>query len=154
MTYVVEEGTGRRGQIDGYLAAGKTGTARKPLPGGGYTDENGRYHYVATFAGFVPADDPQVSIIVVIDEPGTSIYASQVAAPLFSQVATYALRHLRIPPTAEPWVPVVPAPGEGIGGETLTTDAVGRDRAEVPTGAVADDPVTADDVAPGPRDTG
>ncbi|MGH9119025.1 MAG: peptidoglycan D,D-transpeptidase FtsI family protein, partial [Acidimicrobiales bacterium] len=153
MTYVVEEGTGRRAQIDGYLAAGKTGTARKPLPGGGYTDENGRYHYVATFAGFVPADDPQLTIIVVIDEPGTSIYASQVAAPLFARMATYALRHERIPPSVEQWAPNVPAPGEGPGrAPEATTD--GRDEAEIPTGATADDPTTVDDVAPRPRDTG
>jgi cell division protein FtsI (penicillin-binding protein 3) len=148
MTYVVEEGTGRRAQIDGYLAAGKTGTARKPLPGGGYTDENGRFHYVATFAGFVPADDPQLTIIVVIDEPGTSIYASQVAAPLFSQMATYVLRHQRVPPSAQPWTPIVPAPGEGIGGETAVPTAGRRNEAEVPTGAAAEDPATVDDVAP------
>jgi cell division protein FtsI (penicillin-binding protein 3) len=111
MTYVVEEGTGRRAQVDGYLVAGKTGTARKTLPAGGYRDENGRYHYVATFAGFLPANDPQVTVIVVIDEPATSIYASVVAAPLFSLIASYALRHFRIAPTAETWTPIVPAPG-------------------------------------------
>jgi cell division protein FtsI (penicillin-binding protein 3) len=156
MTYVVEEGTGRRAQVDGYLAAGKTGTARKPMPGGGYTDELGRYHYVATFAGFVPAQAPEVSIIVVIDEPATSIYASQTAAPLFSRLATYALRHLRVAPSAEPWTPVVPAPGEGVGvaRPASATPHAGPDEAEIPTGAVADDPVTADDVAPQPRDTG
>jgi cell division protein FtsI (penicillin-binding protein 3) len=142
MTYVVQEGTGRRAQVDGYLAAGKTGTARKTLPGGGYTDENGRYHYVATFAGFVPADDPQVSIIVVIDEPGTSIYASQVAAPLFSRLATYTLRHLRIPPTATPWVPVVPAPSVDIDTE--------NDRGTVLVPPAPTD-VTVDDVVPDAR---
>jgi cell division protein FtsI (penicillin-binding protein 3) len=154
MTYVVEEGTGRRAQVDGYLAAGKTGTARKPMPGGGYVDELGRYHYVATFAGFVPAENPEVSIIVVVDEPGTSIYASQVAAPLFSRMAAYVLRHLRVPPTAETWAPVVPAPGAGVGRTELAMTDDGPDDAEIPTGAVADDPVTVDDVAPQPRDTG
>lgn len=137
MTYAVQEGTGRRAQVDGYLAAGKTGTARKTLPGGAYTDENGRYHYVATFAGFVPADDPQLTIIVVIDEPSTSIYASQSAAPLFARVATYSLRHLRIPPTLATWTAIVPAPGARVGPGAVSA-------APVP-------PVTEDDVTAEPR---
>jgi cell division protein FtsI (penicillin-binding protein 3) len=124
MVYVVQQGTGRRGQVDGYLAAGKTGTARKPLPEGGYIDANGRYHYVATFAGFVPADDPQLSIIVVIDEPATSIYAAHSAAPLFAQLADYSLRHLRIPPPTEPWTASVPAPDQGPRPDDDGDDAV------------------------------
>jgi len=59
MTGVVEEGgTGVAAAVPGYPVAGKTGTARKPQPSGGYEDELGRYHYVATFGGFVPANDP------------------------------------------------------------------------------------------------
>ena len=81
---------------------GKTGTARKPqnVKGNpdGYKDKNGQYHYVSTFAGFVPADKPDLSIIVVIDEPNTSIFASDVAAPLFSRLASYSLRLFHIPP--------------------------------------------------------
>lgn len=97
---VVREGTGVRAMVDGYTVAGKTGTARKPQPGGGYQDEAGNYHYVATFAGFVPAEAPELSIIVVIDEPTTTYYASGTAAPVFREVAQFALRHLRIPPPA------------------------------------------------------
>ena len=67
--------------------AGKTGTARKPQPNGGYEDEAGNYHYVATFAGFVPANDPQLSIVVVIDEPAGDYYGGGVAAPVFSRLA-------------------------------------------------------------------
>jgi cell division protein FtsI (penicillin-binding protein 3) len=64
---VVAEGTGTRGGITGYSVAGKTGTARKPLAEGGYQDAAGNYHYVANFVGFVPAEKPELSIIVVID---------------------------------------------------------------------------------------
>ena len=66
---VVAEGTGTAAGIAGYSVAGKTGTARKPLEGGGYQDAAGNYHYIANFVGFVPAGDPKLSIIVVIDEP-------------------------------------------------------------------------------------
>ncbi len=100
LAQAVTSGTGKAAAIDGYHAAGKTGTARKPQPGGGYRDAQGNYHYVATFAGFIPADDPQVSIIVVIDEPTTSPYASDVAAPAFASIGRQALRAMRIAPPA------------------------------------------------------
>ena len=100
MANVVEEGTGEAAQIEGYEVAGKTGTARKPSPTGhGYIWDDGRPHYIATFAGFMPADDPKLSIIVVLDEP-RSTYASSSAAPAFAELARHALRHLRLPPPA------------------------------------------------------
>jgi cell division protein FtsI (penicillin-binding protein 3) len=95
---VVTEGTGRRGEVQGYTVAGKTGTARKPQPGGGYKDEHGRFRYVATFGGFVPAERPELSIMVVVDEPTREIFGGSVAAPVFADLAQHALRHLRIPP--------------------------------------------------------
>ncbi len=98
MTNVVEEGTGAAAAVEGYPVAGKTGTARKPQPGGGYEDAAGNYHYVATFAGFVPANDPQLSIIVVLDEPQGDIYGGGVSAPVFSRLAGSVLRAYRIPP--------------------------------------------------------
>jgi cell division protein FtsI (penicillin-binding protein 3) len=97
LTNVVAEGTGTRGGISGYTVAGKTGTARKPLATGGYRDASG-YHYVATFAGFVPAERPDLSIIVVIDEPAGDIFGGTVAAPVFADLAQYGLRLFRIPP--------------------------------------------------------
>jgi cell division protein FtsI (penicillin-binding protein 3) len=97
LTNVVAEGTGTRGGIQGYTVAGKTGTARKPLPTGGYQDAQG-YHYISTFAGFVPAERPELSIIVVIDEPTGDIYGGTVAAPVFADLAQYGLRLLRVPP--------------------------------------------------------
>ncbi|HET9609775.1 MAG TPA: penicillin-binding protein 2 [Acidimicrobiales bacterium] len=99
LTEVIEHGTGRAAAIEGYAAAGKTGTARKPQEGGGYRDAEGNYHHIATFAGFLPADDPEVSIIVVIDEPTTSVYASQVAAPAFAEIARHAVRTLAVAPS-------------------------------------------------------
>jgi cell division protein FtsI (penicillin-binding protein 3) len=104
---VVAEGTGTRGGITGYTVAGKTGTARKPLPEGGYQDAAGNYHYVANFVGFVPAEDPELSIIVVIDEPSGDIYGGTVAAPVFADLAQYGLRLFRIAP---PLVEEAPKP--------------------------------------------
>jgi cell division protein FtsI (penicillin-binding protein 3) len=109
LAQAVTAGTGKAAAIDGYEAAGKTGTARKPQPGGGYRDAHGNYHYIATFAGFIPADDPQVSIIIVIDEPTRSPYAGDVAAPAFAKVGREALRTLRIaPPVATGAVGTLP----------------------------------------------
>jgi cell division protein FtsI (penicillin-binding protein 3) len=114
---VVAEGTGTRGGITGYTVAGKTGTARKPLATGGYQDASG-YHYVATFAGFVPAERPELSIIVVIDEPAGDIFGGTVAAPVFADLAQYGLRLFRIPP---PLVARGPAP------DTAAAEAVAED---------------------------
>ena len=55
--------------MPGYQIAAKTGTARKVQESGGYRDAAGNFHYIATVAGFFPADDPQFSMIVIIDEP-------------------------------------------------------------------------------------
>jgi membrane peptidoglycan carboxypeptidase len=102
LTQVITDGTGRAAAIDGYAVAGKTGTARKPQPGGGYTDDAGQYHYISTFAGFMPAEDPKLSIVVVIDEPTTSPYAAEVAAPAFAEIGRHALRIMGVPPMTPP----------------------------------------------------
>ncbi|MEX1264868.1 MAG: penicillin-binding protein 2 [Actinomycetota bacterium] len=87
----VEEGTGVNAQIPGYQVAGKTGTSRK-------LDELGHYvqRYHASFAGFLPAADPRVVIAVSIDEPRT-VYGGLAAAPLFQEIARYAIQRLAIP---------------------------------------------------------
>ena len=111
LAQVITDGTGRAAAIAGYAVAGKTGTARKPQPGGGYEDDDGGYHYISTFAGFLPADDPKLSIIVVIDEPATSPYAAEVAAPAFAEIGRHALRILGVPPIAPPpRAPLAPEP--------------------------------------------
>ncbi|MBA2626117.1 MAG: penicillin-binding protein 2, partial [Acidimicrobiia bacterium] len=90
-----EEGTGINAQVGGYTVAGKTGTARK-VDGRGIGYEPGAY--MATFAGFLPAEDPQLSAIVVLDEPRPRYHGGEVAAPLFANIAAAALHHLRIAP--------------------------------------------------------
>ncbi len=98
---VVEEGTGQLAAIDGYTPAGKTGTSRKPQPSGGYVDEFGRTHYQSTFVGFVPAERPALSVIVIMDDPTGDFYTGgSVAAPAFSRIASFALRYLGIAPPA------------------------------------------------------
>ncbi len=89
-------GTAPAAAIPGYSVAGKTGTAQKPsTTSRGYVPGS----YMATFVGFVPAQSPAISAVVVLDHP-TPIYGGSVAAPVFSQVCSYALRTLRIPPPA------------------------------------------------------
>lgn len=97
MGRVVEEGTGKAASIEGYRVAGKTGTARKASPEGGYVWPDGGYRHTATFAGFMPADDPTLSVLVTLDEP-QQVYASETAAPAFAELSRHALRMLRLPP--------------------------------------------------------
>jgi cell division protein FtsI (penicillin-binding protein 3) len=99
---VVCRGTGKKARIDGYTVAGKTGTAYKARTAGGYVDASGRKKYYASFAGFVPAEKPQLTILVSIDEPPSSgeHYGALVAAPLFVDVAREALGRLQVPPTS------------------------------------------------------
>ncbi|HHY05195.1 MAG TPA: stage V sporulation protein D [Thermoanaerobacterales bacterium] len=86
---VVTNGTGGRGKIEGYRVAGKTGTSEKYAPG----------KYVASFEGFVPADDPKLVALVVIDEPvGGVIYGGQIAGPVFQKVIADSLNYLGIKP--------------------------------------------------------
>lgn len=96
MTDVVSEGTGTEARVPGYTVAGKTGTAAKPEPTGGYSDTR----YVASFVGFAPARSPRVVILVAVDEPHGDIYGGTVAAPAFSQIAQFALQYLEVPPDA------------------------------------------------------
>lgn len=100
LSEAVATGTGQRAAVEGYEVAGKTGTARKPRPGGGYEDEAGNYLYVATFVGFLPASDPELSLIVVIDEPTATIFGGSAAGPAFAELAQIALRRLKVPPPA------------------------------------------------------
>jgi cell division protein FtsI (penicillin-binding protein 3) len=97
---VVNAGTGKQAAVPGYSVGGKTGTARKPQDTGTYRDRAGNYHYVAAFTGMVPAEDPELSIIVVIDEPTSTIYGGSAAAPVFADLAKFALNRFRIPPAS------------------------------------------------------
>lgn len=102
---VVSTGTGVEAAIDGYTVAGKTGTAQMPDPtNGGYLPGA----FVASFAGFAPAENPVLSCIVVLNHP-TPIYGGSVAAPVFSTIVQYALQHYGIPTTA------AATPGTSVG---------------------------------------
>jgi cell division protein FtsI (penicillin-binding protein 3) len=92
-----QEGTGKRAALQGYRVAGKTGTAWKAAAGGYGSQESRKY--IVTFGGVVPASNPRLAAVVVIDEPsGDSYYAGEVAAPVFSRVMSGALRLLGVPP--------------------------------------------------------
>ncbi len=91
-----ENGTGKTAKVDGYLVGGKTGTAQKPnATSRGYMPDA----YISSFAGFIPAENPQYVIFVAVDHPKQrSYYGSQVAGPLFSRLASYAVRKQGISP--------------------------------------------------------
>ncbi|MEA3507096.1 MAG: penicillin-binding protein 2 [Elusimicrobiota bacterium] len=93
---VVSRGSGVRAQVEGYSAAGKTGTAQK------FNTETFTYakdKYVALFGGFVPADDPKYTITVIFNEPDKRLYwGGYVAAPVFSRISEAVLSYSNIPP--------------------------------------------------------
>jgi cell division protein FtsI (penicillin-binding protein 3) len=91
---VVLAGTGTNAIIPGYSVAGKTGTASMPYPG---KDSLLTGDYNASFVGFAPANNPVLSMIVVVERPQTTIFGGAVAAPVFQQVMSYALHHYGIP---------------------------------------------------------
>ena len=95
---VIEEGTGKAAKINGFLAGGKTGTAQKLEPNGAYSHSK----FVASFVGFIPAEDPALVIAVTLDEPYPVYYGGVVAAPVFREIAASALNYLGITPFALP----------------------------------------------------
>jgi len=94
-TVVSPEGTAPKAALEHYTVAGKTGTAQKV--------ENGVYvrKYVASFIGFFPADNPELCISVVLDEPKEGYYGGQVAGPVFKEIAERAANYLNIKPDIE-----------------------------------------------------
>ena len=101
---VVCRGTGTRAQIDHMNIAGKTGTGYKVQQNGTYNTNDGGRKYFASFVGFFPAEDPQVTILVSIDEPDPSSqdrFGGTAAAPAFARLAQVAIRELSILPTTD-----------------------------------------------------
>jgi len=92
---VLPGGTGTLAALSGYDVAGKTGTAQKLDPN---TGRYSRTRTVASFVGFLPADDPQLTILVVVDEPKTDQWGGTVAAPVFQRIAAQAVQYLGILP--------------------------------------------------------
>jgi cell division protein FtsI (penicillin-binding protein 3) len=102
-------GTAAKARVDGFIVAGKTGTAQMVNP------ENGTYfqnRHVSSFVGFLPADDPRLLILVVLYDVGHEHFGGLVAAPVFSEIAQGALRNLNITAPARPYdvASVVPLP--------------------------------------------
>lgn len=97
LTQVTEDGTGKKARVEGFSVAGKTGTAEKPGPGGYDAKRN-----LASFVGFLPAENPEIGIIVTFDEPhGDFRTGGAIAAPVFHQIAEQTARYLDIPPVPE-----------------------------------------------------
>jgi cell division protein FtsI (penicillin-binding protein 3) len=94
MEGVVLEGTGRAARLDGYTAAGKTGTAQKIDPA---TGRYSRSQYIASFVGFAPVSNPAVTILVELDSPVGEHYGGEVAGPAFKQIAEQVLPYLNVP---------------------------------------------------------
>ncbi len=106
---VITDGTARKAAIPGFRVAGKTGTAQKASPNGGYAARK----FVASFVGFAPARDPVIVGMIAIDEPEPALgyHGGDVAAPVFSAVVGPSLLYLGIPPDDQepgPW------PGERL----------------------------------------
>ena len=94
LEHVVQEGSGKRARIKGYSVAGKTGTAEKLSQEGGYATR----HHVVSFCGFTPIDDPQFTILVVLDNPSKYTFGGTAAAPVFKEVAEGLLAMQGVPP--------------------------------------------------------
>ncbi len=97
-----EGGTGVKASVEGFEVAGKTGTAQKAdLANGGYSAKK----RVASFVGFVPAHNPRLVALVLVDEPEVNVYGGVVAAPVFRNIARGALRRLAVAPQKPELVP-------------------------------------------------
>ena len=95
---VVAAGTAKSAVVPGFKVAGKTGTAQKIDPKGGYMSG----HYVSSFIGFLPADDPKFVLLVTLDDPtvkGELAFGGRTAAPVFSQIAARAVSYMDLKPT-------------------------------------------------------
>jgi cell division protein FtsI (penicillin-binding protein 3) len=132
---VVKGGTAPKAAMEDYRVAGKTGTAQKVDPvAGGYSDKR-----LASFVGMLPAENPRVVILVVVDEPKTDVYGGIVAAPAFKEIATAAMAHMAVPPSRE-----VPLPSTAL---PVVAAQLPPAKA-VPAGAVVEEVVT-ENVEPG-----
>lgn len=98
---VVATGGGQKAQVKGYRVAGKTGTAQKiNKDTAGYME--GRY--IASFCGFAPVEDPQLVVLVIIDDPTAgSFYGGQIAAPVAGEIFAQLLRYKHIEPSSDPF---------------------------------------------------
>lgn len=131
---VVSEGGGKKASVPGYRIAGKTGTAEKLREGGG-----GYYagRYIASFVGFAPVEDPQVVILVVLDDPNGVYYGGEIAAPVAKDIFAKVLRYLNVHPLvgapiiSQPAIkpsapPAAPSHGPIPAGKVIVPDLRGK----------------------------
>jgi cell division protein FtsI (penicillin-binding protein 3) len=119
MEGVVLEGSGRPAALDGYSAAGKTGTAQKIDP---VTHTYSHTKHVASFAGFAPVNNPAISVAIIIDSPNGAQYGTAVSAPIFKEVAQEVLEYLGVPHD-EPMQAQPATPPPAIAEDTAPEDA-------------------------------
>jgi len=105
-TVVSPEGTAPGAAMRDYIVAGKTGTAQKANPAGGYFDDK----FISSFIGFFPADNPQVCISIVMDEPKEGYYGGLVCGPVFKEIAGRCASYLNIVPDENPGQPHLSRP--------------------------------------------
>ena len=133
---VVLDGTAKAAALEGYRAAGKTGTAQKAVAGRGYVANK----YIASFVGFAPVKNPALACAVVLDEPWPRYHGGEVAAPVFQRLASQILLYLGVPPERDR----MPSPDVALPG--VRTAALAAERpaarpdaaAPVPPGSVPD----------------
>lgn len=108
---VSEDGTAEKAAVEGYEVAGKTGTAQKIIEG-----KYSHSKYVSSFYGFLPADEPEIAITIMVDEPFKRAYGGEVAAPAFSAIAERVMSYMfprtltQMPQTPE----VIPSPSAAL----------------------------------------
>jgi cell division protein FtsI (penicillin-binding protein 3) len=137
---VVSRGTGSKAALAEHVVAGKTGTAQKAGRGGYMVG-----HYVGSFGGYVPADNPKLAMLVVIDEPRGEHYGGAVAAPVFKEVAEATLRYLGVAPSipsrtidvGQPLLAAFSQPSPTVGPATAVPDLRGLDARAAIAKAVA-----------------
>jgi cell division protein FtsI/penicillin-binding protein 2 len=118
---VSKQGTAQKAGVPGFRVAGKTGTAQKVDPRGGYMSG----HYVTSFVGFMPADDPKFTLLVLLDDPTMKqgeVFGGTVAAPVFARIAEKTARYLDLQPTEQ-----IPAPQLATGLKKVALSELNRD---------------------------
>ncbi len=121
-TVVTTNGTAPGARLARYCVAGKTGTANKPGGPTGYWPDK----FFSSFIGFFPADDPEICISVVLDEPKNGHFGGEVAGPIFKSIAEQAANYLNIRPTPLPPPMVSSALAVAAPVQTLTPGRSGR----------------------------
>ena len=135
---VVATGGGQKAKVRGYRVAGKTGTAQKiRADGTGYAEGS----YIASFCGFGPVENPQIALLVMIDDPSGVFYGGQIAAPVAGRIFSQVFRYLRIEPSDAPTneeeeISADVGEGDSSGSSAITTYA--PPKVETPAPAAED----------------